>query len=87
MIPSEKKKKKKKLSSDTTCKTGANLDTLDDVHTLEFLNGMKCSNLPTHCPKLKCEVPVILLRNIDQPFGLCDGTKLIDDHSIRHSCS
>lgn len=45
--------------------------------TTEFLNDIKCSGLPNHRLPLKIGVPVILLRNIDQNGGLCNGTRLI----------
>ena len=65
------------LCSDSTCKTDTNVDTPDDVHTPKFLNSIKCFGLPTYCLKLKCGVPIMLLWNIDQPSGLCNGTKLM----------
>ena len=32
--------------------------------------------IPNHCLKLKNGVPIMLLRNIDQANGLCNGTRL-----------
>ncbi|XP_020242987.1 uncharacterized protein LOC109821213 [Asparagus officinalis] len=46
-------------------------------YTTEFLNSLKTSALPNHCLKLKVNVPIILLRNINQRVGLCNGTRLI----------
>ncbi|CAN1159419.1 ATP-dependent DNA helicase PIF1 [Linum perenne] len=43
----------------------------------EFLNSLENGNFPAHELKLKVGVPVILLRNIDQLAGLCNGTRLI----------
>lgn len=34
------------------------------------------SGLPNHRLVLKEDVPIMLLRNIDQPAGLCNGTRL-----------
>ncbi|KAM3360262.1 ATP-dependent DNA helicase PIF1-like [Capsicum galapagoense] len=51
--------------------------TLDQVHTPEFLNSIKCSGIPNHSITLKVGVPVMLLRNIDQSSGLCNDTRLI----------
>ncbi|KAM3289955.1 hypothetical protein P3S67_018244 [Capsicum chacoense] len=50
---------------------------LEQVHTPEFLNTIKCSGIPNHAITLKVSVPVMLLRNIGQSSGLCNGTRLI----------
>ncbi|XP_071728100.1 ATP-dependent DNA helicase PIF1-like [Rutidosis leptorrhynchoides] len=42
----------------------------------EFLNNLKFSVIPNHKLVLKVGVPIMLLRNIDQPNGLCNGTRL-----------
>lgn len=43
----------------------------------EFLNNIKAAALPPHCLSLKINQPVILLRNINQEQGLCNGIRLI----------
>ncbi|KAH7665752.1 DNA helicase protein [Dioscorea alata] len=65
------------LSSDATCKSDSNIDLLEDLHTPEFLNNIKCSGVPNHELKLKVGIPVMLLRNIDYFVGLCNGTRLV----------
>ncbi|XP_074321404.1 receptor-like protein EIX1 [Silene latifolia] len=64
------------LSSDEVCSddrgTGGG-----DFHSIEFLNSIKCAGLPNHQLKLKVGAMVMLLRNIDQSRGLCNGTRLI----------
>ncbi|XP_057453011.1 uncharacterized protein LOC130744867, partial [Lotus japonicus] len=45
--------------------------------TSEFLNDYKCSGIPNHQIKLKLGVPIMLIRNIDQAAGLCNGTRMI----------
>ncbi|XP_057734423.1 uncharacterized protein LOC130949817 [Arachis stenosperma] len=47
-----------------------------DAITTDVLNSINCSGFPNHQLKLKIGVPVILLRNIDQSNGLCNGTRL-----------
>ncbi|KAK9072547.1 hypothetical protein SSX86_008981 [Deinandra increscens subsp. villosa] len=43
----------------------------------EYLNTLSFSGLPSHCLELKVNTPVILLRNINQTCGMCNGTRLI----------
>ncbi|CAN1761829.1 ATP-dependent DNA helicase PIF1 [Linum perenne] len=64
-------------SSDTIQSEGGQLDMLEAEFPTEFLNSMKIGNFPAHELKLKVGAPVILLRNIDQSTGLCNGTRLI----------
>ncbi|XP_056698405.1 uncharacterized protein, partial [Spinacia oleracea] len=64
------------LSSDSICKTDANMG-IEDLYPLEFLNTIRCYGVPNHIIKLKVGVPVMLLRNIDQSSSLCNGTRLV----------
>ncbi|XP_057730151.1 uncharacterized protein LOC130945457 [Arachis stenosperma] len=68
---------KEYLSSDTTCQADENEDVQQEWFTPEFLNDIKCSELPNHKLTLKPGVAVMLLRNIDQTSSLCNGTRLI----------
>ncbi|XP_019183580.1 PREDICTED: uncharacterized protein LOC109178413 [Ipomoea nil] len=65
------------LSRDSVCKSDSNVDMLADLHTPEFLNGLRCSGVPNHSLTLKVGSPVMLLRNIDHTLGLCNDTRLI----------
>ncbi|XP_016164517.1 uncharacterized protein LOC107607042 [Arachis ipaensis] len=47
-----------------------------DLYGSELLNSINGSGLPPHKLILKVGVPVMLLRNIDQSNGLCNGTRL-----------
>ncbi|XP_022013684.1 uncharacterized protein LOC110913142 [Helianthus annuus] len=65
------------LSSDSLCPTEEINDPLhQDLYNPDVLNSMKVSGLPNHRLVLKLGVPVMLLRNIDQQNGLCNGTRL-----------
>ena len=47
------------------------------IYPTEFLNKITGSGLPQHRLLLKINQPIILLRNISQNEGLCNGTRLI----------
>ncbi|XP_058783015.1 uncharacterized protein LOC131657660 [Vicia villosa] len=48
-----------------------------DILTPEFLSSLTTSGLPNHLIRLKVGTPVMLMRNIDQPEGLCNGTRVM----------
>ncbi|KAK2436045.1 ATP-dependent DNA helicase PIF1 [Trifolium repens] len=64
------------LSCDTPCKSDEEHSAQSEWFTSEFLNDIQCSGIPNHRLTLKVVVPVMLLRNIDQANGLCNGTRL-----------
>lgn len=47
------------------------------LYPVEFLNSINGNNFPHHRIVLKKGVPVMLLRNLDQAAGLCNGTRLV----------
>ncbi|XP_058745810.1 uncharacterized protein LOC131618648 [Vicia villosa] len=53
-----------------------NLMPVVDILTPEFLSSLRTSGLPNHHLKLKVGTPIMLMRNIDQSEGLCNGTRL-----------
>jgi ATP-dependent DNA helicase PIF1 len=65
------------LTYDSPLSQNTNGGAIDDVHTLEFLNTINTLGLSNHKLRFKDGVPVMLLRNIDQRLGLCNGTRLI----------
>ncbi|CAJ2653406.1 unnamed protein product [Trifolium pratense] len=74
LIPSEEKVY---LSYDSPCNQSSFVDAPDNVHTPEFLNTIVSSGIPNHKVRLKIGVPIMLMRNMDQSSGMCNGTRLI----------
>ncbi|XP_058735847.1 uncharacterized protein LOC131623246 [Vicia villosa] len=58
--------------------------TVVDILAPEFLSSLRTSGLPNHHIKLKVGTPVMLMRNIDQSEGLCNGTRLIITKMATH---
>ncbi|XP_022032838.1 uncharacterized protein LOC110933946 [Helianthus annuus] len=73
MFPGEEKEY---LSSDSLCPSEDVNSTQQRIYSPDVLNGLKISVLPNHRLMLKVGVPVMLLRNIYQRNGLCNGTRL-----------
>ena len=72
------------LSSDSISRADGNYDTDNDVFSIEFLNSIRASGVPNHRLVLKVGVPIMMLRNLDQSSGLCNGTRLLVDHLGDH---
>ncbi|XP_057739800.1 uncharacterized protein LOC130956861 [Arachis stenosperma] len=53
-----------------------NMESQLDLYGSELLNSINCSGLPPHKLILNVGIPMMLLRNIDQFSGLCNGTRL-----------
>ncbi|KAI3904872.1 hypothetical protein MKW92_037591 [Papaver armeniacum] len=49
----------------------------DVLYPTEFLNSLQFPGIPDHHLQLKIGVPVMLLQNINERMGLCNGTRLI----------
>nr|ABA95557.1 AT hook motif-containing protein, putative [Oryza sativa Japonica Group] len=64
------------LSCDTVCKAMTNNSSMEHMYPTEFLNTLKFPGIPNHELKLKVGLPVMLLRNINQTAGLCNGTRM-----------
>jgi ATP-dependent DNA helicase PIF1 len=61
-------------------KEGASVDArvlLDSLYPVEFLNILQFSDITNHKLELKVGVSILLLCNLNQLVGLCNGTKLI----------
>jgi len=64
----------------TPTKEGASVDagvSIDSLYPVEFLNTLQFSGIANHELELKVGVPILLLHELDQSIGLCNGTRLI----------
>ncbi|KAL2976387.1 hypothetical protein AAZX31_13G005400 [Glycine max] len=74
LIPGEEKEY---CSANSVDKSDELLSPAFGVLTVEFLNSLKTSGIPNHKLIIKVGTPIILLRNLDQADGLCNGTRLV----------
>lgn len=74
MIPT---KPKEYLSCDTISRSCDHMPDFDILYPTEFLNSINVNNFPSHKLILKKGVTVMLLRNLNQSMGLCNGTRLL----------
>jgi len=68
------------VNSLTPTKEGASVATgvsMDSLYLVEFLNTLQFNGIANHELELKVGVPILLLRNLNQSIGLCNGTRLI----------
>ncbi len=50
---------------------------MDSLYPMEFLNTLQFNDIANHKLELKVGMPILLLRNLNQLIGLCNGTRLI----------
>uniref|UniRef100_A0A0R0E413 ATP-dependent DNA helicase n=1 Tax=Glycine max TaxID=3847 RepID=A0A0R0E413_SOYBN len=74
LIPNDEKEY---CSADSIDKSDELLNPAFGLLTPEFLNSLQTSGIPNHKLKLKVGTPIMLIRNLDQADGLCNGTRLI----------
>ncbi|XP_049387184.1 uncharacterized protein LOC125851434 [Solanum stenotomum] len=67
-------------SSDNVCKASVNTNKEDILYPTEFLNNLRFPGIPNHDIHLKVGSLIMLLRNLNQTEGLCNGTRLIITH-------
>ncbi|CAD6207225.1 unnamed protein product [Miscanthus lutarioriparius] len=65
------------LSSDSLVETSKDHGNADLLYPVEFLNPLQFKGIPSHKLMLKVGSSVMLLRNLNQSAGLCNGTRLI----------
>ncbi len=50
---------------------------MDSLYLVEYLNTLQFNGIANHKLELKVGVPILLLCNLNQSIGLCNGMKLI----------
>lgn len=68
---------KEYLSCDTISKCSEQIPDFDMLYPTELLNSIDANNFSTHRLVLKEGVTVMLLWNLNQSMGLCNGTRLL----------
>lgn len=66
------------------CPVGCH-ENLTSAYPVEYLNSLKLPGMPAHNLKLKEGVVVMLLRNLNQTVGLCNGTRMIVRKCYKHT--
>ncbi|XP_017247877.2 uncharacterized protein LOC108219103 [Daucus carota subsp. sativus] len=64
-------------SVDTVEEFGGTEDDFNSAFPIEYLNSINLPGMPPHDLKLKVGVVVMLMRNLNQTLGLCNGTRMI----------
>ncbi|CAI9271748.1 unnamed protein product [Lactuca saligna] len=64
-------------SLDTIQPNGKYTSDFEGLYPIEYLNHLTFPRIPPHELKLKIHCPIMLLRNINQKQGLCNGTRMI----------
>jgi hypothetical protein len=74
------------LSSDSIANATEQPSDFSMLYPPEFLNSISINNFSQHKLQLKVGMPVVLLRNLNQSIGLCNGTRILidrlDDHVL-----
>lgn len=65
------------LSYDSISKSTDHVGNADILFPPELLHSISINNFPEHEIGLKISIPVMLLRNMNQSLGLCNGTRLL----------
>ncbi|KAL0008392.1 hypothetical protein SO802_009894 [Lithocarpus litseifolius] len=65
------------LSANSICKASTNILDQDVMYPTELLNSLKFPGIPNHKLRLKVGLPIMLLHNLNQSAGLCNGTRLL----------
>ncbi|CAI9263281.1 unnamed protein product [Lactuca saligna] len=74
-------------STDAMQPNGKYTSELEGLYPIEYLNQLTFAGIPPHTLKLKIKDPIMLLRNINQREGLCNGTRDMTNISdLKYAC-
>ncbi|XP_074356662.1 uncharacterized protein LOC141696417 [Apium graveolens] len=74
------------LSQDSIdTETGNDDNDYESSFPIEYLNSINMPSIPKHYLKLKVEAIVILMRNLNQIMGLCNGTRMVLTKCLKNS--
>ncbi|XP_074374412.1 uncharacterized protein LOC141714815 [Apium graveolens] len=65
------------FSVDAVEEFGGTDEDLTEAFPVEYLNSLNVAGMPPHDLKLKVGVVVMVMRNLNQTLGLCNGTRMI----------
>jgi len=68
-------RRNKKISHYTPYRYVKDFKVHEEWFFFDIFNDIKCTSLLNHCLRLKVEVSIILLMNIDPASDLCNGTR------------
>ncbi|XP_074355736.1 uncharacterized protein LOC141695387 [Apium graveolens] len=71
------------FSVDAVEEFGGTDENLNEAFPIEYLNSLNVAGMPPHDLKLKVRVVVMLMRNLNQTLGLCNGTRMIMTKCLR----
>ncbi|XP_074324276.1 uncharacterized protein LOC141661191 [Apium graveolens] len=71
------------FSVDVAEEFGGTYEDLNEAFPIEYLNSLNVVGMPPHDLKMKVGVVVMLMRNLNQTLGLCNGTRMIMTKCLR----
>ncbi|XP_074323220.1 ATP-dependent DNA helicase RRM3-like [Apium graveolens] len=71
------------FSVDAAEEFGGTDENLNEAFPIEYLNSLNVAGMPPHDLKLKVGAVVMLMRNLNQTLGLCNGTRMIVTKCLR----
>ncbi|XP_074380933.1 uncharacterized protein LOC141721732 [Apium graveolens] len=71
------------FSVDAAEEFGGTDEDMNEAFPIKYLNSLNVAGMPPHDLKMKVGVVVMLMRNLNQTLGLCNGTRMIVTKFLR----